>query len=54
LKVEATPLLSRIFQEMLDTSHAEAFGVEHALSSQAHAIFARSHELGSFFVRGLV
>ncbi|MDD4102673.1 MAG: AraC family transcriptional regulator, partial [Kiritimatiellae bacterium] len=39
---EATPLLSRLFQELLDTSHAEAFGIEQALSAQAHAIFARA------------
>jgi len=42
---EATPLLSRLFQDLLDTSHAEAFGVEHALSAQAHAIFARAQAL---------
>ena len=40
--VEATPLLSQLFQELIDTSHAEAFGMEHMLSAQAHALFART------------
>lgn len=39
---EATPMLSRIFQELIDLSHAETFGIEQTLSAQAQAIFARA------------
>jgi AraC-like DNA-binding protein len=37
---EATPHLSRLFQELQDLSRAEAFGVEQELSACAHRIFA--------------
>ena len=37
---EATPHLSRLFQELLDLSRLEAFGLEQELSACAHRIFA--------------
>lgn len=37
---EAAPHLSRLFQELQDLSHVEAFGVEQELSACAHRIFA--------------
>ena len=39
---DATHLLARLFQELIDISHTDTFGVEQALSAQAHAIFART------------
>ena len=37
---EATPHLSRLFQELQDLSRVEAFGIEQELSACAHRIFA--------------
>lgn len=38
--LEATPHLSRLFQELQDLSRGEAFGIEQELSACAHRIFA--------------